>query len=60
MTSMDGVRKHLLKTSQPEHLVFIGEEGETGEFYPKMVSIGSSSNLFTIVTSPYSLQKLLC
>ena len=36
---MDGVRKHLLRKSQPEHLVFVGEKRATGEFYPKMVSI---------------------
>ena len=34
---MEGVWKHLLRKSQPENLVFIGEERETGEFYPKMV-----------------------
>jgi len=36
---MEGVWKHLLRKSQPENLVFIGEERETGEFYPKMVGV---------------------
>lgn len=39
VTSMEGVWKHLLRKSQPENLVFIGEERETGEFYPKMVGV---------------------
>ena len=39
VTSMNGVRKHLLRKSQPGHLVFVGEKRATGEFYPKMVSI---------------------
>ena len=37
VTSMEGVRKHLLRKSQPDKLVFIGEERDTGQFYPKMV-----------------------
>ena len=37
MKAMDGVKKHLLQTSKPSQLTFIGEELQSGEFYAKMV-----------------------
>ena len=59
VTSMDGVRKHLLRKSQPEHLVFIGEERETGEFYPKMVSKLHPSSLHFSDVTPCTVEPRL-
>ena len=56
---MDGVRKHLLRKSQPEHLVFIGEERETGEFYPKMVSKPHPSSLHFSDVTPCTVEPRL-
>ncbi len=37
--AMAGVEKHLLRKSGPSKLTFIGEELQSGQFYPKMVSV---------------------
>lgn len=36
LLSMGGVQKHLLRYSEPSRLMFIGEQKESGHFYPKM------------------------
>ena len=36
---MFGVKKHLLRKSGPSKLTFIGEELQSGLFYPKMVRV---------------------
>jgi len=36
---MVGVKKRLLRKSGPSKLTFIGEELQSGMFYPKMVSV---------------------
>ncbi len=41
LASMEGVKVHLLRHSQPNKLMFVGEERETGEFYAKMVGTWS-------------------
>ena len=37
LSSMDGMKKHLLRQSEPSKLSFLGEEHD-GTFLPKMVA----------------------
>lgn len=38
LQAMKGVEQHLVHKSKPSHLTFIGEELQSGAFYPKMVN----------------------
>ena len=47
MDAIEGVKKHLLRESQPNKLVYIGELLGGRNFSPKMVSIGMDENYFS-------------